>query len=70
MIKTNCVGCGCSLKIDNIGGNSYYFFGYDTMYYGDSFMDERDPHEVVGYYCKVCGEGLRERAEAIGYERI
>lgn len=37
-----------------------YFFGRDTDYYGDSFSDERDPHEEIGCICDTCGDILRE----------
>lgn len=70
MIKTKCLGCGNDLIIGNRGQGVGYFFGYDTDYYGDTFEDEKDPHEVVGYYCKECGQRMRDKAETIGWERV
>lgn len=68
MIRTSCLSCGSRLEIDNIHEGEGYFFGYDTDYYGD-YIEARDSHEVIGYYCKVCGDNLRGRAEAMGWEK-
>lgn len=55
--------------MDNIREGDGYFLGFDTCYYGDS-NEEKDPHEVIGYYCKECGDKLRSESEIIGYMRI
>lgn len=70
MIRTNCLDCGSPIEIDNIQEGEGYFFGYDTDYYGLGFDDEKDPHNIIGYYCKKCGLRLRCKAEKIGWERI
>ena len=70
MIKTKCLDCGNDLTIDSVKEGEGYFFGYDTDYYGCGIGEERDPHEIVGYYCKECGEKLRRKAEAIGWKPI
>jgi len=64
VIETSCLNCGSPIEIDMREGVRY-FFGYDTGYYSEAGED-RDPHEVVGYYCKTCGENLRERAKGVG----
>ena len=68
MIISRCMGCGCVLEIDLAREGEGYFLGYDSDYYGDA-GEQRDPHEVVGYYCQACGEKLRAKAEAIGWRR-
>ena len=70
MKKTRCLQCGCAIEIDNVREGEGYFFGYDTAYYGDSFEDERDPHQVIGHYCKRCGSFLKAEAEKIGCKSI
>lgn len=66
MIKTKCLECGIEFIFNQIQG-LYYFLGYDDDDYGES--DEyRDPHEIVGYYCKKCGDKLRKKGKKIGEE--
>ena len=70
MIKTKCLGCGCALEINLAREGEGYFFGYDTDYYGDSFDDMRDPHHIIGHYCKKCGEKLEVEAKGITNENL
>ena len=69
MIKAKCLQCGTKLRINAAGGGEGYFFGYDTDHYGLGLDDQRDPHEVIGYYCRECGDALRAKAEQIGSTR-
>ena len=70
MIKTECLQCGKTLLVNSIHEGDGYFFGYDTDYYGDTVDDQRDPHQVIGYYCKRCGSFLKAEAEKIGWENV
>ena len=63
MKELSCLNCGVVFEFNKMEGDGY-FFGYDTDYYGDS-IEERDPHQVIGHYCKPCGENLRNRAEGL-----
>ena len=67
MLQTKCLQCGQKLIIDNIREGEGYFFGYDTDYYGLGWGDIKDPHEVIGYYCKECGDKLKVKADAIAH---
>jgi hypothetical protein len=69
-IKSKCLQCGIGLIIDITREGEGYFFGFDTDYYGCGLDDMKDPHEVIGYYCKKCGDELRNKSELIGYQRI
>ena len=69
MLQTECLLCGQKLKIDYIQEGDGYFFGYDTNYYGMGMDDIKDPHEVIGYYCKRCGDKLRDKVK-IEYKRM
>ena len=68
MLKTNCLNCGLGILIDFREGEGY-FFGFDTYYFGDA-GEEKDPHEIIGYCCKKCGDELRAKSDAIGWKRI
>ena len=49
----------------NVGNYSMYSY----FYYGDSFDDMRDPHHIIGHYCKGCGEKLEIKAKGITNEQ-
>ena len=69
-IKAKCLLCGCEFFIDYVDEGMGYFLGYDTDFYGDTIDDQRDPHEVVGYYCKRCGSYLRAQAEIERFTKV
>ena len=66
VIMTRCLQCGEELVIDVVREGEGYFFGYDTDFYGTGIDDQRDPHEIVGYFCKRCGSQLRGVARRYG----
>ena len=69
MLESKCLRCGRKMTIDNIRHGDGYFMGYDTEYYGDSIENEKDPHEIVGWYCQKCGDKIRDKANIIGWKR-
>jgi hypothetical protein len=66
VITTRCLQCGEELAIDVLREGEGYFFGYDTDFYGAGIDDQRDPHEIVGYFCRRCGSQLRDVAGLYG----